>query len=68
LAPHSKNKTFFYSAWQGQKGPNLCAGHRQSVFGFYSRAVYTQQALLRSGSAILSPDPSNPLTINGVKD
>jgi len=65
--PHSKRtRRFFYSAWQRPEGP---ISRRPSTkrFGFYSAAVYTQQAALRSVSAILSPIRRIPFTINGVQ-
>src|SRR5260370_13100912 len=61
--PIRKNKTFFYSAWQGQK-VNLSQAI-DKAFGSIPR-VYTQQAL--SGVyRYFVPDPSNPLVLNGSK-
>ena len=61
--PIRKNKTFFYSAWQGQK-VNLSQAI-DKAFGSVPR-VYTQQALSGVYRYFVS-DPANPLTINGVK-
>ena len=61
--PIRKNKTFFYSAWQGQK-VNLSQAI-DKAFGSVPR-VYTTQALSGVYRYFVS-DPSNPLTINGSK-
>jgi hypothetical protein len=61
--PIRKNKTFFYSAWQGQK-VNLSQAI-DKAFGSVPR-VYTTQALSGVFRYFVS-DPANPLTLNGVK-
>jgi hypothetical protein len=61
--PIRKNKTFFYSAWQGQK-VNLSQAI-DKAFGSVPR-VYTTQALSGIYRYFVS-DPANPLTINGTK-
>jgi len=61
--PIRKNKTFFYSAWQGQK-VNLSEAI-DKAYGSVPR-VYTPQAL--SGVyRYFVPDPANPFLINGTK-
>jgi hypothetical protein len=61
--PIRKNKTFFYSAWQGQK-----VSLSQAIDKAFGRVpkVYTAQALSGNFRYFVS-DPSNPLTLNGVK-
>ena len=61
--PIRKNKTFFYSAWQGQKVSLSQAIDK--AFGSVPR-VYTSQALSGVYRYWVS-DPANPLSINGVK-
>ena len=61
--PIRRNKTFFYSAWQGQK-VNLSQAI-DKAFGSVPR-VYTAQALSGVFRYFVS-DPANPLTINGTK-
>jgi hypothetical protein len=61
--PIRKNRTFFYSAWQGQK-VNLSQAI-DKAFGSVPR-VYTPQALSGVFRYWVS-DPANPLSINGVK-
>src|SRR5271165_5544305 len=61
--PIRKNKTFFYSAWQGQK-VNLSQAI-DKAFGSVPR-VYTPQALSGVYRYWVS-NPVNPMSINGVK-
>jgi hypothetical protein len=61
--PIRKNKTFFYAAWQGQKVSLSQAIDK--AFGSVPR-VYTPTALSGIYRYFVS-DPSNPLTLNGVK-
>lgn len=61
--PIRKNKTFFYTAWQGQK-VNLSQAI-DKAFGHVPN-VYTPTALSGIYRYFVS-DPSNPLTINGSK-
>jgi hypothetical protein len=61
--PIRKNKTFFYSAWQGQK-VNLSQAI-DKAFGSVPR-VYTTQALSGVFRYFVS-DPANPLTLNGTR-
>ena len=61
--PIRKNRTFFYSSWQGQKVSLSQAIDK--AFGSVPR-VYTQQALAGNYRYWIS-DPTNPLTLNGVK-
>ena len=61
--PIRKNKTFFYSAWQGQK-VNLSQAI-DKAFGSVPR-VYTTQALSGIFRYFVS-DPANPLTVNGTR-
>ncbi len=61
--PIRKNRTFFYSAWQGQK-VNLSQAI-DKAFGSVPR-VYTPEALSGVYRYWIS-DPANPLSINGVK-
>jgi len=61
--PIRKNKTFFYTAWQGQK-VSLFPGHRPKP------SVPCPACTLRRRSqacTAIDSDPANPLTINGVK-
>jgi hypothetical protein len=61
--PIRKNKTFFYSAWQGQKVSLSQAIDK--AFGSVPR-VYTPQALSGVYRYWVS-DPASPLSLNGVK-
>ena len=61
--PIRKNRTFFYTAWQGQK-VNLSQAI-DKAFGHIPN-VYTASALSGVYRYYVS-DPSNPLTINGAK-
>jgi Carboxypeptidase regulatory-like domain/TonB dependent receptor len=61
--PIRKNKTFFYSAWQGQK-VNLSQAI-DKAFGSVPR-VYTPEALSGVFRYFVS-NPASPLTLNGVK-
>ncbi len=61
--PIHKNKTFFYTAWQGQK-VNLSQAI-DKAFGHVPN-VYTPTALSGVFRYFVS-DPTNPLTINGTK-
>jgi hypothetical protein len=61
--PIRKNRTFFYTAWQGQK-VNLSQAI-DKAFGSVPR-VYTAEAL--SGNfRYFKGDPANPFVLNGVK-
>lgn len=61
--PIRKNKTFFYSAWQGQK-----VSLSQAIDKAFGRIpkVYTREALSGVFRYFVS-DPSNPLTLNGAR-
>lgn len=61
--PIRKNKTFFYTAWQGQK-VNLSQAI-DKAFGSVPR-VYTAAAL-GGVYRYFKADPANPLLLNGVK-
>ncbi len=61
--PIRKNKTFFYTSWQGQK-VNLSQAI-DKAFGSVPR-VYTPQALSGIYRYFVA-DPANPLVINGTK-
>src|SRR5262249_27693693 len=61
--PIRKNRTFFYSAWQGQKVSLSQAIDK--AFGSVPR-VYTPEALSGVFRYFVS-NPANPLTLNGVK-
>ncbi|MCU1262005.1 MAG: TonB-dependent receptor, plug, partial [Bryobacterales bacterium] len=61
--PIRKNKTFFYTAWQGQK-VNLSQAI-DKAFGHVPN-VYTPTALSGVYRYFVS-DPGNPLTLNGAK-
>jgi len=61
--PIRKNRTFFYTAWQGQK-----VSLSQAIDKAFGRVpkVYTKEALSGVFRYFVS-DPANPLTLNGVK-
>jgi hypothetical protein len=61
--PIRKNKTFFYTAWQGRK-VNLSQAI-DKAFGSVPR-VYTPRALSGAYRYFVA-DPANPLTVNGVR-
>ena len=61
--PIQRNKTFFYTAWQGQK-VNLSQAI-DKAFGSVPR-VYSPAAL-NGAFRYFKADPANPLVINGVK-
>src|SRR5258708_16416156 len=61
--PIRKNRTFFYTAWQGQK-----VSLSQAIDKAFGRVpkVYTKEALSGVFRYFVS-DPANPLTLNGAK-